>query len=148
MPANRSAVSLAILGFIAGALSVITFMSAGWAIVQGAGFVPASAPALWSWTPPIPPFNVPRVLNLMFWGGVWGLVLALLLSRLSGAASWIAWFLAGAIAVAAGAVFVVPAIKGLPIVVTPQRLMISAFLNGIYGLGAAAWLSVLPGRRA
>ena len=62
---------------------------------------------------------------------------------LSGAGYWLAWFLAGAIAVAAVAIFVVPAIKGLPVATPPmQRLLVSGFLNGMFGLGAAIWLAI------
>jgi hypothetical protein len=133
----------AIMGFLAGALSVVTFMTAAWWLTQTAGFIPANAPKFWSMTPPIPPFGVPRYINLVFWGGVWGLALNLLFRGLSGVGYWLAWFLAGAIAVAGVAIYVVPAIKGLPIATpTMQRLLVSGFLNGMFGLGAAIWLAI------
>lgn len=131
-------------GFVAGALSVITVMAAAWWLARAGGFLQATANPLWSWTPPVPPWGVPRVLNLMFWGGVWGLVLGLLFQRLAGAAFWVAWFLAGAIAVAGTAIFIVPMIKGTAIrALTAQSLLTSGFLNGMFGLGAALWLTVL-----
>ena len=134
----------AIKGFVAGCLAVATFFFAAWWAAQAAGFIPANAPAIWSLDPKVPPFGVPRPVSLVFWGGVWGLVLALLFRELDGAAYWLAWILAGAIAVAAVAVFVVPAIKGAAFAVPPaQRLMVAGFLNGVFGLGAAVWLRVL-----
>lgn len=134
----------AVKGFVAGFLSVVTVMSAAWWLTREAGFIPANAPPLWSWAPAIPPFGVPRVLNLAFWGGVWALVLSFLFRNLSGIGYWLAWILAGAIAVAATAIFIVPTIKGLPITnLTPQRFMVSGFLNGMWGLGAAIWLMIL-----
>lgn len=131
-------------GFVAGFLSVVTLMSAAWWLTRETGFIPANAPPLWSMTPAVAPFGVPRVINLAFWGGVWGLVLSVLFRSASGIGYWLAWILAGAIAVAATAIFIVPAIKGLPISTpTPQRLMVSGFLNGMWGLGAAIWLMIL-----
>ena len=141
---NSSTVGRAMFGFVVGALSVVTFMSAAWWLTRAGGFIPATAPPLWGLDPRVPPFSVPRVVNLAFWGGVWGLVLNLLFAGLRGAGYWLAWLLAGAIAVAGVAVFVVPAIKGVPFASpTAQRLMISGFLNGAWGLGAAIWLALL-----
>jgi len=136
--------STALNGFLAGALSVVTVMAAAWWVAWSAGWLPAAAVPLWSLAPAVPPFGVPRVFNFMFWGGVWGGVLALLFRRLQGAAYWLAWLFAGAIAVAGTAIFIVPAIKGAPFALpTAQRLMTSGFLNGAFGLGAGAWLAIL-----
>ncbi len=140
---QSSVVGKGIMGFVAGALSVVTVMTAAWWLTQAAGFIPANAPKFWSMTPAIPPFGVPRYINLAFWGGVWGLALNLIFGGLRGAGNWLAWFLAGAIAVAGVAIFVMPAIKGLPINnLTPQRFMVSGFLNGMFGLGTAIWLTI------
>ena len=139
----------ALKGFIAGCLSVVTVMTAAWWLTRAAGYIPANAPPFWSMAPAIAPFGVPRYVNLAFWGGVWGLVLNFFFHHLTGARYWLAWILAGALVVAATALFIVPAIKGLPIATpTQQRLMISGFLNGMFGLGVAVWLSILgAGRR-
>jgi hypothetical protein len=143
----------AVKGFLAGALSVVTVMSAAWWLTRYAGYIPATAPPLWAMEPTVAPYGVPqvvvpRVINFAFWGGVWGLVLNLLFRGLSGAAYWAAWVLAGAIAVAATAIFIVPTIKGTAITLTPQRFMVSGFLNGMFGLGAAIWLTILGRRQA
>ena len=136
--------TLPLKGFLAGALSVVTVMSCAWWIARSAGWLPANANPLWSFAPAVPPFGVPRVINLMFWGGVWGLALAILFRNLRGSSYWLAWLLAGAIAVAGTAIFIVPAIKGAPFAVpTAQRLMTSGFLNGAFGLGAGLWLLLL-----
>jgi hypothetical protein len=136
----------AVKGFVAGFLSVVTVMTAAWWLTRAAGFIPPSAPQFWSMTPAIPPFGMPHYVNLAFWGGVWGLVFNLIFHRLSGAGYWLAWILAGAIAVAGTAIFVVPMIKGLPIGNPPlQRYIVSSFLNGMFGLGAAIWLTLVGG---
>ena len=140
---NSSTAGRAIMGFIAGALSVVTLFFAAWAGVRAAGFIPAAADPVWSMKG-VAPWGVPRAVNLAFWGGVWGLVLNLIFGGLRGAGNWLAWGLAGVIAVSAVAIFVVPAIKGVPIAnLTPQRFMISGFLNGLFGIGAAIWLRAL-----
>ena len=140
---QSSTVGRAVMGFVAGALSVVTLFFAAWAAVRAAGFIPPTAPPIWAMDG-VPPFGVPKAINLAFWGGVWGLVLNMIFGGLRGAGYWLAWILAGAIAVAGVAIFVVPAIKGLPIAnLTPQRFMISGFLNGIFGLGAAIWLRLV-----
>ncbi|KAB2849557.1 MAG: hypothetical protein F9K44_07620 [Hyphomicrobiaceae bacterium] len=66
-----------IVGFIAGALAVATFHQAIiWGLSVTTDFKPASPP--WSidnvkWTVPgWKTVEVPHLVNLMFWGGVWG----------------------------------------------------------------------------
>lgn len=138
----------ALTGFIAGSLSVVTAFFATWAALRGAGILPASAPPVWSMEPRIPPFGVPRAINLAFWGGVWGLALNVLFASLRGFGYWFTWLLFGAIVVSAMAIWGVPYIKGLPIAQpTPQRLVISGILNGVWGLGAALWLVILGRNR-
>ena len=134
----------AMMGFVAGFLSVVTAFFATWAALRAAAIIPAGAPPVWSLDPKIPPFGVPRAINLAFWGGVWGLVLNVIFASSRGAGYWLVWILAGAILVSAMAIWGVPAIKGLPVAQpTSQRMIISAILNGAWGLGAAIWLVVL-----
>lgn len=75
-----------IVGFIAGALAVATFhQGVVWAL-KTAGIFPTAAP--WSmeqvtWTiPGWQTLQVPRVVNFMFWGGVWGAAFGLLFGGL------------------------------------------------------------------
>ena len=138
------AASIMLKGFVAGALSVVTVMSAAWWLARNGGYLPANATPLWAMAPAVPPLGIPRVLNLAFWGGLWAMVLGLAFRNLRGPAFWFAWLLAGAVLVAATAMFVVPTIKGTAIAaITPQRLALSGFLNGMFGLGAAVWLTLL-----
>lgn len=138
------AASTSLKGFVAGALSVVTIMSAAWWLARSGGYIAATATPLWALEPAVAPLGVPRVLNAAFWGGLWGMVLSLALRNLRGPAFWVAWFLAGAVLVAATAMFIVPTIKGTAIAaITPQRLALSGFLNGMFGLGAAIWLTLL-----
>ena len=103
---------LSILGFVGGALAVLIFHQSLWFLFNHIGLIPPERPA-WP-LDPIPPFGVPSVISKAFWGGVWGAVLAPLLSRLHGGAYWAGWIVVAAIALPLVAFFVVPPVKGEP----------------------------------
>jgi len=104
---------LSILGFAGGFLAVLIFHQSLWFLFNLIGLIPPERPA-WPFDP-IPPFGVPSVLSKAFWGGLWGAVLAQLLSTLRGRTYWASWVLVGAVALSLVAFFVVPPIKGEPI---------------------------------
>lgn len=135
-------------GFIAGALAVAIFFNGAWIVLQDVlGWLPAAAPRPWALEPRVPPYGVPRVANLIFWGGVWGSVLALALCGARGAAYWILWTLLGAVALTLVGNFVVPLIKGQSLENINKGLSLVRFrngliLNGMWGLGAAILLKL------
>jgi hypothetical protein len=59
--------------FLAGFLAVLIFHQGVWAMFAAAGKTPSPA---WSMTR-TGPLQVPAVLNAAFWGGIWGLIMAL-----------------------------------------------------------------------
>ena len=64
---------------------------------------------------PTKPFGVPQLLSLSFWGGLWGIILGLILNRVrSERAFWLIALVFGAIAPTLVAGFVVAPLKGLP----------------------------------
>ena len=71
---STSATRLA-LGFVAGFLATLTFHQIGIWALHAVGFIPFTA---WG-TAPKPPFGVPSVISLSFWGGVWGILFVLIL---------------------------------------------------------------------
>jgi hypothetical protein len=86
---------------------------------------------------------VPRIINLCFWGGLYGVAFGLLLPRLR-APLWICGLVLGIIAALVG-ILVVPAIKGLPIgsgwvVLNWVR---SLLINGFWGIGVGVILPLL-----
>ena len=89
-------VRLSILGFLGGALAVLIFHQSLWYLLNLIGLIPPERPA-WPFDP-IAPFGVPSVISKAFWGGVWGAVLAPLLSRLRGRSYWAGWITVAAIA--------------------------------------------------
>ncbi len=129
-------------GFLAGALGVLVFQFGLNAILYGAGM---------SANPPypmgsVPPFGVPQTVSAAFWGGLWGIVLMLVLRNVhSEAGYWLTAILFGAIAVSAVLLFVVFPLKGRPIAAgwdmnTWARIFTS---HAAFGLGTAVFLRLL-----
>jgi len=74
----------ALLGFLTAALSVLTFhqlMLGLLHILAIPGLEIAATPYRFT---PVPPFGVPVLLNLCFWGGLYGLVFGIAYPKLKG----------------------------------------------------------------
>jgi hypothetical protein len=131
-----------LFGFIAGFLATLIFHQLALALLWSVGVAPFR---------PFPlaatrPFGVPAVISLAFWGGVWGIVFAMIDDRLPrGAGYWIAAFLFGAILPSLVALLVVAPLKGAPVGGGWQPpLLLTAFLiNGAWGIGTALILRAL-----
>jgi hypothetical protein len=126
------------LGFIAGFLATLIFHQSAWYLLDHAGLVPADQHA-WSMDP-IPPFGVPSVISKAFWGGLWGALLALVLTLGAGSTYWLTAIVFGALAPSLVAMYVVTLIKGLPFPEFWPRIAIAATVNAAWGLGTAAFL--------
>ncbi len=128
-----------ILGFVAGALGVLVFQFGLGAILYATGLSP-NAPYPMA---PVPPFGVPQSLSAAFWGGLWGIVLMLVLRNVpSGASYWLTAILFGGIVVSAVLLFIVFPLKGRPIAAgwnMSTWLMIFC-LHAAFGLGTAFFL--------
>jgi len=86
---------------------------------------------------PVPPFGVPSVISLSFWGGVWGIILVLIFDRFRGAAYWIWSIVFGAIAPTLVAAFVVAPLKHQPMPHTAAMAAIGLTVNAAWGFGTA-----------
>ena len=124
--------------FLAGFLSTLIFHQGLLAILHAAGASPRAAYAL----NPTPPLNVPAVLSLAFWGGVWGILLWLVIARAQGPRYWLLALLLGAIAPSAVALLVVLPLKGQPVGGGWNRAVVvgALLLNGAWGIGVAAFM--------
>ncbi|HLJ73496.1 MAG TPA: hypothetical protein VKU62_02840 [Thermoanaerobaculia bacterium] len=122
-----------LFGFIAGFLGTIIFHQIALELLHLAGLTPRSA---WSMQQ-VPPFGVPSVISLSFWGGVWGIILALVFARVRGAAYWIGAILFGAILPTLVAAFVVAPLKHQPMPHTPSMAVLGLTVNGAWGFGTA-----------
>ena len=98
------------------------------------------------WIPRVPfsfeatkPFGVPQLISLSFWGGLWGILLGLILNRVrSERAFWAIALVFGAIAPTLVAGFVVAPLKGLPAGGSGKLAVIGLSVNAAWGLGTAA----------
>jgi hypothetical protein len=135
-PAIASSPSLLrqpIIGFVAGAIAVATFHQLMVLALATAGLTQGAFYSL----RPIPPLGVPEIVNQMFWGGVWGVVFALIVDRLP---PWRA--------VVIGPLFGLcgPVLFGWTVMALirhealfggfePRRMLASVLINSCYGLG-------------
>jgi hypothetical protein len=125
----------ALLGFVAGFVATLVFHQVALALLHAAHFVPNPA---WSMRP-VPPFGVPSVISLSFWGGVWGAIMIPIVDRQRGGAYYAFAILFGAIAPTLVAWFVVAPLKHQPMAGgwVPSRMMIGPIVNAAWGLGTA-----------
>ena len=71
----------AVIGFLAGAVSVLVFHQLGFLIATELGFLKVQIYNM----KPLPPLGVPTIASLAFWGGLWGIAAAFIVPRLPGA---------------------------------------------------------------
>ena len=138
-----------LVGFIAGFLAVLTFHQGTIGVMNAVGLLPNGAFR----TNAVGPLGVPAFVNSAFWGGLWGIAIALLTSRIyESRIRIIAATLIGAIGATAVGWFVVAPLKGLPVAQgwNPAAMWRGPVINGMFGLGAgilSVWLGDLFGRR-
>ena len=135
MPTTRQGRRIFVTGFVAGALSVLVFHQGFALIAHRLGALPFEAYSL----QPTAPLGVPRVLSNAFWGGLWGIPLALLLERVRSCDRlWVA-VLFGGLALPLVAALVVTPLKGGDMAAwSSTATLLRAFvINGVWGLGAA-----------
>lgn len=131
-----------LFGFLAGFLAVLAFHQSAIGVLYLSGVL-TNAP--WSFAPTVP-LGIPQVLSAAFFGGLWGILLALIEPRFPrGAAYWMAAFVFGAVAPSLVGWFVVQPLKGLPIGngFPMKGVAIALFVNGCWGVGAALLFSLL-----
>lgn len=97
---------------------------------------------------PVPPFGVPAVISLAFWGGVWGIPIWYLMRHATGAAYWLRAAVFGAIGPTAGFLFIVLPLKGGAMAGgwDPKLIVGGLIVNGVWGLGLGVFLRLF--RRA
>ncbi len=131
-------------GFIAGFLATLSFHQLTVWVLWTVGLAPL-APFSMAVTKP---FGVPAVISLAAWGGIWGILFALIDRRFpAGGGYWAAAFLFGAVFPSLVVLLVVLPLKGQPLGGGWHApFMLRAFLiNGAWGVGAGLILKVLSG---
>ena len=143
---QNAAVSRFALAFLAGFLAVLLFHQSLLALLHAVNFVPRAPYS----TAPTQPFGIPQIWSLAFWGGVWGLVFAVIAPRFRQDKNyWLTAVLFGAIAPTLVAWFVVAPLKDQPIAGgwKPATMLTGFLLNGAWGVGTAWLLSLFSKRR-
>ena len=131
----------AVLGFVAGVISVLVFHQGAWALFHLVGLMPPPYPM-----GPVPPWSVPLTINFCFWGGLYGLVYGLLLPRLT-MPPWLSGLVLGVIAVLV-LWFVVAPIKGRPLANgwVPRTMLVVLVIHAIWGIGVGLIMQVATAR--
>jgi hypothetical protein len=125
--------------FIAGALAVpLGHQIALW-ILHLAGLIDRAPFAMAATRP----FGVPQLISLSFWGGVWGIILGLILVRVQGAKFWWIALIVGAIAPTLVAGLVVAPLKGQAVGASPRLFAVGLIINGVWGLATAAFYRLI-----
>ena len=125
--------------FLAGFLSTLVFHQGLLAILHATGATPRAPYSL----DPTRPLGIPAVLSLAFWGGVWGILLWLVIVGVQGSPRyWLLALLFGAIAPSLVALLVVLPLKGQPAGGgwKPAVVVGALLLNGAWGLGVAVFM--------
>lgn len=139
---NYKFYALWIYGFIAGFFATLTFHQVTLWLLWKAAVVPFGPYNMTATAP----WGVPAVLSLALWGGVWGIVLGLLLERFKDHKNyWGKVFGFGAVFPSLVALLVVAPLKGHPLAAGWHWPLIAAIflINGMWGIGTAVFLNLL-----
>jgi hypothetical protein len=125
------------LGFLAGALSVLVFHQGTVALLHLAGL--ANAPFPLRATAPL---GVPQIASMAFWGGVWGVAIAAILAARPAWPPLLVGLLVGAVGCVLVGFTLVAALRGQPLMggFDHNRWWRSVLINGAFGWGVGALL--------
>ena len=136
----QGATGRVVLGFIAAATAMLTVHEGVIYLLFMAGYLPNVA---WSMAPPIPPWGVPRLINNVFWGGLWGVLFALAYNWIPSGVAWLKGLIFGLFIVVVSNWTLLPLIKGsvfgqpgqvMFAAWSPQRMLITIAIVGGFGL--------------
>jgi hypothetical protein len=124
--------------FVAGFLSTLVFHQGMLGLFHLLGVVPRMP---WN-VDGVPPFGVPAVISLAFWGGIWGIPIWYLMRHATNAAYWVRAIVFGAIGPTVVALLVVYPLKDRPFAADwdIKIWVLGLILNGAWGLGLALFM--------
>ncbi len=140
-----------IAGFVAGCVAVLAFHQGTAFLLHHFGNGVPAVTGLFGTTQapfrlvPVPPLGVPAVVSVAFWGGVWGIALALILRR-AAVPDLLFGFVFGAVVTTLVAFTVVASLKGLPLFAGGNKITwwCAGLLDGAWGWGTALLLRAWP----
>jgi hypothetical protein len=130
-----------LLGFVAGFVATLIFHLVALWLLHYFHYIDR---APWSMKP-VPPWGVPAVISLAFWGGVWGAIMIAILAK--SRSLLLASTLFGAILPTLAAAFIVAPLKHQPVPHSGKLLVVGLIVNAAWGLGTALIYRMLSGRR-
>ena len=133
--------------FLAGALAVPLLHQPAMWVFNRIGWIDRAPYAMEA----TKPFGIPSLISLSFWGGVWGILLGLVLARIRKPAAWWATAIVfGAVATTLVAGLVVAPLKGMQVGGNPKLALVGLGVNGAWAFGTAliAWLAISRNSRA
>lgn len=135
-----------VVGFLSGAVSVLLCHQVIAALLHAIGITPRVPYSM----QPTRPLGVAQLWSLVFWGGVWGVLLAAALRRYADRALVIAATIFGALLPTLAAWTLVAAMKGQPLFAggAPKAIAVGLLVNAAWGLGTGTGLALFGrGRR-
>src|SRR5262245_2843953 len=131
-----------LLAFLAGFVATLVFHQGALWLLHYAGMTTRTPYVM----KPVPPFGVPSVISLAFWGGVWGIVMIAAIGRAKGF-----YFLAtvfGAVLPTLVAAFLIAPLRHIQLTGSPVKLLaIGLIINAAWGLGTAVLYRLFLARR-
>jgi hypothetical protein len=131
-----------VFGFVAGFFGTLVFHQLTLAVLWGLGVAPFPPYSM----APTHPFGIPAVFSLSFWGGIWGILFALIHGIFPRrGAYWVVAFLFGAILPSLVALLVVLPLKGRPMGGGwhPALLLTAFLVNGVWGISTGLILRAM-----
>jgi hypothetical protein len=124
-----------VIGFVAGFIATLTFHQLTLWVLHALSVAPRAPYAM----TPVPPFGVPAVVSLAFWGGIWGALMMPVIDKQRGARYWLAAVVFGACLPTLVAWFLVAPLKHQPVAGgwKPKSMMIGPIVNAAWGFGTA-----------
>ena len=140
---NNNWALLIFIAFIAGFLSVLIFHQPMLIILKAIALAPEKLTAYPMAT--TSPLGIPRVFSLAFWGGIWGIVLAVAVTQTRGLGYWLSGLILGALGPSLVNWFVVQPLKGEPVGGgwAIPGVLTALLVNAAWGLGTVLLFRLL-----
>ena len=131
-----------LLAFLAGFVATLVFHQPVLWLLHLAGVTPRTPYVMRA----VPPFGVPSVISLAFWGGVWGIIMIAAIAKAR--AFYLVAAIFGAVLPTLVAAFVIAPLRHMPMPGNPAKLLaVGLIINAAWGLGTAVLYRLFMGGR-